>query len=1009
MIPAAVPPLEVRRIAVRSALLALFCGLIQALLPSYPLGAIDLPPLSLVLGVMAGAVLARGAGTLPAAAAGAVAGAWFSGSPLASTCVDLGIVALQCLLLQGWMRRSGDPEVLALDSWPRLKRLVLQAAPAAALLGMLLGGLGQLLLDHAAPQPRQLLSAAVGQGVADWGGIVIIAPLMLCWLGLPQEIWRPRRRVLAWPFLLLGLALLPGMDEVARRDEGRLAARFQSNAADRLWRMQQVITGPGHALAALRATLEAAEAAAPGGLAQVAFAAQAGEWAQRVPGLVAAAVVERGPDGALLLRQVFQLVEPTSAAPAPDRLLALPGLQRQQARAWSASTALATPAGEAGRDGTSLLLLQPLAKAANPNARLLLLLVQMPQLSAPALPAADDANLVACLTDGPQPGTRLAGPPGCEQGNSTRLTRMVNSTVQLADRPLRLLVAEPDTADNRLFSAVWLLALPAVGGAGALATLLLALSGRRRRNEDRVRERTAALQAEVDERRAAEAALQESEQRFRAIFDSVNIGVTLVGTDGRLLMVNPAFCTMMGCAAEELLLRPLDEIRLPDVDEDDGTAAAMAGGQAKRQRYLTPDGRVLQVAASLRVLHGADGQPVATVGALQDLTQVLRLREAEREREQAEIAVRTKSEFLSRLSHELRTPLNAIMGFVQMLSTSQDAPDSASQQRALGQIRQAGWHLLDMINDVLDLSRMEAGSLRVTLSPVALPDLVQEALAMVEPAAAQGGVTLELSMSPLAEVAQADATRLRQVLINLLSNAIKYNRPGGRVELRTRPAGVGDLLIEVHDTGSGIPESQMEALFTPFHRLGRDNGAAGQPTGTGIGLVICRRLAELMHGELSVSSTVGEGSVFSLRLPRAEGLPQREAVGATPMLQSHVTIGSVLYIEDQDSDIAVMRALLAQRPGVSLQVARTAAEGLALAHDVDLVLLDLDLPDQSGLSVLQALRADTRMRHTPVVVVSGDTHPQRIDECFDAGATNYLTKPLEAAPLLQAIDAGLDS
>jgi len=1008
----------------RSLLLALLCGLLQWGLPSYALGTTELAPLSIVLGVAAAAAMSRGRWTVPAALLGVFAGDWLaSGDALQAANAAL-VLGVQTMLL-GWLiRHAGDPELCALDTWPRLKRLVLQAAPAAALLGALLSGLYDAWLVGDVLIARQWLAAALGRWLADWAGIVVVAPILLCWLGQPQAPWRPRRRMLALPLLLLVAVMLPGFAEVARRDEGRLSARFQVSAAERQWRVQQMLGRPRDALAALRGALVAAAGQL---LPNASFNALAADWAQRGGGLEAAGVIERDSSGALQLRQFFQLMpagasgggaDPTPAAAvtrsAAERLLALPGLQHQLAQGWPSDKASAVLAGDGANTdhNDGLLLLQALPAAADSGAapRLLFVLVRLGPLLAPALPPAADRNLVACVTDASPPAQRLAGPVDCDQGGLGQLTRTVTSSVQLADRALRLMVGEPATADDRLFTAVWLLALPAVVGSAMLATLLLALSGRLRRIEDRVRERTAALRLEIDERRAAEAALAASEQRFRAIFDSVNIGVTLVDTDGRIVMVNPAFCTMMGCSAAELLQRPLNEIRLPNVAEDDGTAVAMAGQRAKRQRYLTADGRVLQVAASLRTLNDATGAAVATVGALQDLTQVLRLREAEREREQAEMAVRTKSDFLSKLSHELRTPLNAILGFVQMLSASQQAPDAASRQRALSQIRQAGWHLLDMINDVLDLSRMEAGNLRLTLEPVNLGDLAQDALAMVEPAAAQAGVTLDLSLSPLAERVQADATRLRQVLINLLSNAVKYNRPGGRVALRTRPGAVGELLIEVQDTGLGLNEQQIGELFTPFNRLGRDLPGVGgsQAGGTGIGLVISRRLAEMMGGELSVASTVGEGSVFTLRLPRAEGEPQRVDVASSPALHSNVTIGSVLYVEDKASDVAVMQALLQQRPGVTLLVAHTAADGLALSHDADLVLLDLDLPDMAGLAVLQALRADTRMRHTPVVVVSGDSHPQRIDDCFDAGATAYLTKPLDAAPLLSAVDAALN-
>ena len=569
----------------------------------------------------------------------------------------------------------------------------------------------------------------------------------------------------------------------------------------------------------------------------------------------------------------------------------------------------------------------------------------------------------------------------------------------------------PPTAENRLFTAVWLLGLPTMLGLGLLATLLLAITGRLRRIEDRVAERTAALQTEVDERRLAERALAQSEQRFRAIFESVNIGVTLVDGDGILRMANPAFCAMMGCGAEALVGRPLAEVKLPDVAEDDGTAEALGGGQARRQRYLTADGRVLQVAASLRTLHDGTGQPVGTVGALHDLTQVLRLREAERERDEAEIANRTKSEFLARLSHELRAPLNAIVAFAQMVDDSDAAGEASPRlQRTLANIRQAGWHLLDMVNDVLDLSRMEAGTLRLSLGPVRLPEVAQEALALLEPNAAAAGVALRLSLSPQAEWVQADALRLRQVLVNLVGNAVKYNRRGGWVALRTRPGAVGELLIEVEDSGVGIAPDQLEALFRPFHRLGREpQPGAPHEQGTGIGLVICRKLAALMGGALEVTSRPGEGSVFGLRLLRASGpdQPRSEVQVAALPLGSQVSIGQVLYIEDSATDVEAMRRLLAARPGITLRAVATAAEGLARASEADLVLLDLDLPDRPGLEVLLVLRAHTRMKDLPVIVVSAETRPERIDQCFDAGATAFFSKPLDPGPLLRAVDEAL--
>ena len=281
---------------------------------------------------------------------------------------------------------------------------------------------------------------------------------------------------------------------------------------------------------------------------------------------------------------------------------------------------------------------------------------------------------------------------------------------------------------------------------------------------------------------------------------------------------------------------------------------------------------------------------------------------------------------------------------------------------------------------------------------------------MLEPAAAQAQVQLDLSLSPQAEWVQADPLRLRQVLVNLLGNAVKYNRRGGLVVLRTRPAGVGEVSIEVEDTGIGMSEAQLGELFTPFHRLGRDQrGTPGQPgsQGTGIGLVICRRLTDLMAGTLEVSSQEGQGSVFRVVLPRPAGEPQRTVVSSLQPLGPQVSIGTVLCIEDSPADMAAIRTLLAQRPGVTLLEAVTAAEGLARVAAADLVLLDLDLPDRPGIEVLRALQSDSRWRALPVLVVSAESRPQRIDECFDAGATQFLTKPLDGAQLLRAIDDAL--
>ncbi len=1021
------------RHATRALALAVLCAALQALLPAYTLGTATLAPLSVVLGVMVAAAMARGRWTVPAALAGVLAAdLGLRGLALQPALLAAVVLGLQALLAGWLMRETDDAELLQLDTWPRLKRLVLVAAPAAALVGVL-GGLlsGMLggLLGNGSPDAAALalsrpqLAAALGRFVTDTSGIIVTAPVLLCWLARPAAPWRSRRRLVALPLLLLVATMLPGFDQVAQRDEQRLQVHFDREANLRRVRVQQLLAMPMDAVLTLRGVLAVGHDDRDMAL----FDQLSTGWMGRIPSVRATGWLQRRPDaagrpGEIVLRhaqlqQGEDSVLPGARTTADGRLVLDAALDAALARALAQPGQPIVQPMSAG--ATQLLVVQaalPLVDTATASA-LVFVRVDSRTLLAAALPDDDDPNLRVCLVDAAAGSTthqRLAGPAGCEADVLARAVRATPFALTLGERRLDLLVSEPATAENRLFTAVWLLALPAVLGAALLSALLLALSGRLHRIEDRVRERTAALQAQIDERRQAEARLAVSEQRFRAIFDSVNIGVTVVDPAGRIVEVNPAFCQMMGCRAADLLQRPLADFRLPDVAEDDGTAAAMGGGHARRQRYLTPDGRMLQVAASLRTLHDASGAPVATVGALQDLTQVLRLREAEREREQAEMASRAKSDFLARLSHELRAPLNAILGFAQMLGS--DDMDSGldsthpKQRHGLLQIRQAGWHLMDMVNDVLDLSRMEAGNLRLTLEPVSLPELAQDAMAMLEPAAQQAQVQLQLSLSPQAEWAQADPVRLRQVLVNLLGNAVKYNRPGGTVVLRTRPAGVGAISIEVEDTGIGMTETQLGELFTPFRRLGRaQQGTPGQPgsQGTGIGLVISRKLTDLMAGTLEVSSQAGQGSVFSLRLPRAAGEPQRTEVSSTMPLLPQISIGTVLYIEDNTADTAAMQALLAQRPGITLVCAATAEDGLARAADADLVLLDLDLPDRPGIDVLRTLQADTRWRALPVIVVSAESRPQRIDECFDAGATQFLTKPLDGQHVLRVIDDAL--
>jgi CheY-like chemotaxis protein/two-component sensor histidine kinase len=360
------------------------------------------------------------------------------------------------------------------------------------------------------------------------------------------------------------------------------------------------------------------------------------------------------------------------------------------------------------------------------------------------------------------------------------------------------------------------------------------------------------------------------------------------------------------------------------------------------------------------------------------------------------------------MSHELRTPLNAMLGFAQLLDMDRQPALAPHQSEWTGQIQQAGWHLLHMIDDTLDLSRIESGAVRLDLAPVDLAPLLRSCVSLIENSAQQRGLRIEQALSPQAQAVLGDATRVKQILTNLLSNAVKYNVPGGEVRVSSRSGPRDTVELVVQDTGMGMSDSQMLELFQPFNRLGRESTAT---EGTGIGLVIAKRLAELMGGQLQVTSLQGHGSTFMLSLPRAQ-LPA--APQAAPGLVSseladyHRRI--VHYVEDNETNAEVMRGILAQRPQVRMEVSTAGLDALValLRTPPSLILLDMHLPDIDGLELLRHLKANETLRDIPVVVVSADATTARIDEAFAAGANEYVTKPVNVAGFLNLIDRLLE-
>ena len=363
--------------------------------------------------------------------------------------------------------------------------------------------------------------------------------------------------------------------------------------------------------------------------------------------------------------------------------------------------------------------------------------------------------------------------------------------------------------------------------------------------------------------------LRDSEERFRTIVEHAPIGVVSCDLQARPQEINPYFCQLLGMSVEQLKARSVMAITHPDDRaEDSRLGMALIRGELGRysriKRYIGAQGQVITVRATVSLLRDAQGQPYRLLGVVEDIGEQLRLAELERVHEAELAANRAKNEFLSRMSHELRTPLNAMLGFAQLLEADHDPILSPRQRGWLAQIQQSGWHLLQMIDDTLDLSRLDAGQLRVRIEHLDLEPIAADSLAMVESQRRRLGVSIEVELDSDACELRADATRLKQVLTNLLSNAVKYNRPGGQVWLRAQRVGDSMVELSVADTGPGLSDAQKTQLFQPFNRLGREVGAI---EGTGIGLVITQRLLALMDSQLQVDSAPDKGATFSFLLP----------------------------------------------------------------------------------------------------------------------------------------------
>jgi PAS domain S-box-containing protein len=533
---------------------------------------------------------------------------------------------------------------------------------------------------------------------------------------------------------------------------------------------------------------------------------------------------------------------------------------------------------------------------------------------------------------------------------------------------------------------------------------------------------TARKQVE-EERKKLDQRLRDQQFYTRSLIES-NIDA-LMTTDpfGIITDVNKQMEALTGCTRDELIGAPFKSYF---TDPDRAEAAIH---QVLRQNKVTNyeltaralDGKETVVSYNASTFYDRGRTLQGVFAAARDVTerklldQTLQANNVEliSAKSAAEKANLAKSDFLSSMSHELRTPLNAILGFAQLVETGTPVP-TQTQKRSIDQILQAGWYLLELINEILDLALIESGKLMLSPEPVDLSEVMLECQTMVEPQAQKRGVSISFPPLDVAYFVRGDRTRVKQVLINLLSNAIKYNGVSGNVLVTCTPSAdvPARLRICVEDTGNGLPAEKLVQLFQPFNRLGQE---ANFEEGTGIGLVVCKRLVELMGGVIGVESTVGAGSVFWIELKLAPTqIPLSNDVKPTSIADRRkVATGqahTLLYVEDNLANLMLVEGIIERRPDIRLLSARDGIQGIELARAAlpDAILMDINLPGISGIDALKSLAEDPITAHIPIIALSANAIPRDIEQGLQAGFFRYLTKPIKVVEFMRTVDEALN-
>jgi len=512
------------------------------------------------------------------------------------------------------------------------------------------------------------------------------------------------------------------------------------------------------------------------------------------------------------------------------------------------------------------------------------------------------------------------------------------------------------------------------------------------------------------------------DQQFytRSLIESNIDALMTADPSGIVTDLNKQMEALTGCTRDELIGAPFkNHFTNPERAE---AAIKLVLSEKKVTDYeLTArarDGKETVVSFNAATFYDRDRKLQGVFAAARDITerkrldQVLQEKNVELEgaKSVAEKANLAKSDFLSSMSHELRSPLNAILGFAQLME-SDSQPPTLSQKESIAQILQAGWHLLKLINEILDLAKVESRQVPLSEEPVSLAEVMLECQTMIEPQAQQRDIQQTFPQFDIPCFVRADRTRLKQVLINLLSNAIKYNREQGMVEVECSDGAPGRIRISVKDSGAGLNSEQLAQLFQPFNRLGQE---AGVEEGTGIGLVVAKRLVELMGGEIGAESTVGVGSIFWFELnsvaePSLSIEESETAALIRPNIPRRAGQHTLLYVEDNPANLKLVEQIIVRHPDISLLTAVNGNSGIEIARNKqpDVILMDINLPGINGFEALEILRASPDTAHIPVIAISANAMPFDIERGVKAGFFRYITKPIKVNELMEALDVAL--